>query len=113
MSVEPERVQKLNRAPERQERRYVLYWAQMNRRVDFNHRLLYACDLANRHQLPVLVYEGLTCTYEYANHRLHTFVLGAVPETEAPLARLGIGYVFYLRKKRSDRNDVLYELAKH
>lgn len=112
MPVEPERTQKLNDAPERPDRRYVLYWAQMNRRVDFNHGLLYACELANRLRLPVLFYEGLTCTYEYANDRLHTFVLQGVPETARRLQRHGIGYVFYLRKKRSDRNDILYELAK-
>lgn len=112
MSVERERICKLNDAPERPERRYVLYWAQMNRRADSNHGLLYACELANRHQLPVLFYEGLTCTYEYANDRLHTFVLQAVPETARRLKTLGIGYVFYLRNTRRDRNDVFYELAK-
>ena len=81
MPVDLERIAKLNEAPERPEREYVLYWAQMNRRVDANHGLLYAVELANRHNLPVLFYEGLTCTYEYANDRLHTFILEAVPET--------------------------------
>src|SRR6202034_3785550 len=33
MSVETERISKLNSAPERPERKYILYWAQMNRRV--------------------------------------------------------------------------------
>ena len=47
MAVEPERVTLLNEAPERPEREYVLYWAQMNRRVDANHGLLYAVELAN------------------------------------------------------------------
>ncbi len=112
MPVETERISKLNEANDRPEAEYVLYWAQMNRRVDANHGLLYAIELANRYGLPVLYYEGLTCTYEYANDRLHTFVLEGVPETAKRLKKAGIGYVFYLRRKKADRNDVLYELAR-
>lgn len=113
MSVEPERIQKLNDAPERPENaRYVIYWAQMNRRVDSNHALLYAVELANKHNLPVLFYEGLTCTYEQANDRVHTFMLQAVPETARRLKNAGIGYVFYLRKTRDAPNDILYQLAR-
>jgi deoxyribodipyrimidine photo-lyase len=111
MAVEPERVLQLNEAPERPDRDYVLYWAQMNRRVESNHGLLYARELANRHHLPMLFYEGLTCSYEYANDRLHTFILQGVPVKAERLERLGIGYVFYLRKTRRDPNDVLYRLA--
>jgi len=112
MPVEPERIGKLNGAPERPERKYVLYWAQMNRRVDSNHGLLYATEIANAHKLPVLFYEGLTCTYQYANDRLHTFILEAVPETARRLKAAGIGYVFYLRRRRDSANDVFYRLAK-
>ena len=114
MSVQPERIQKLNDAPERPEKaQYILYWAQMNRRVESNHALLYAVELANKHNLPVLFYEGLTCTYEYANDRLHTFVLEAVPETARRLKKAGIGYVFYLRKTSKSPNETFYRLAQH
>ncbi|HEX4169818.1 MAG TPA: deoxyribodipyrimidine photo-lyase [Bryobacteraceae bacterium] len=112
MPVESERIAKLNKAEDRTGAEYVLYWAQMNRRVDANHGLLYAVELANKYGLPVLYYEGLTCTYEYANDRLHTFILQGVEETAKRLKKAGIGYVFYLRRKKADRNDVLYELAK-
>ncbi len=112
MPVEPERIQKLNDAPEQPERQYVLYWSQMNRRVDSNHALLYAVEIANKLGLPVLFYEGLTCTYEFANDRLHTFILQGVPETAKRLKKAGIGYVFYLRKTRKSANDVFYQLAK-
>ena len=93
-------------------REYVLYWAQMNRRVDANHGLLHAIELANLHHLPVLYYEGLTCSYPYANDRLHTFILQGVPESARRLKKAGIGYCFYLRKRHSEPNDVLYALAK-
>jgi deoxyribodipyrimidine photo-lyase len=113
MPVQPERISKLNSAPERPDRQYVLYWAQMNRRVEANHALLYAAELANRHNLPLLYYEGLTCSYEYANDRLHTFILEGVPETARRLKKAGIGYIFYLRRTRTAPNHALYDLAKN
>lgn len=111
MAVETERIRQLNSSKDRPEAEYVLYWAQMNRRVDANHGLLYAAELANRYQLPVLYYEGLTCSYPYANDRLHTFILEGVPETARRLKGAGIGYVFYLRKTAAAPDDVLYKLA--
>ena len=106
-----ERVRQLNSAGIRPAGEYALYWCQMNRRVDSNHALAFAAGLANRLDLPVLFYEGLTCSYPYASDRLHRFILEGVPETEKRLAALGIGYAFYLRRRRSDPNDVLYRLA--
>lgn len=110
MQLQP-RVRSLNSQPFRESAEYVLYWAQMNRRVSHNHALAHAAHLANERGLPLLVYEGLTCTYDWANDRMHTFVLEGVPDTAAALRDLGIGYVFYLRRRPNDRNDVLYELS--
>lgn len=106
-----ERVRKLNDREWRKGARYVLYWAQMNRRAESNHALAFAAELANQQGLPLLFYEGVTCTYPFASDRFHTFLLEGVPETARRLERLGIGYVFHLRKRRSDPNDALYRLA--
>jgi deoxyribodipyrimidine photo-lyase len=106
------RVQLLNAKPFRAGAKYVLYWAQVNRRAAWNHALAHAVELANQARLPVLFYEGLTFDYPYASERFDRFVLEGVPDTERELARLGIGYVFYHRKRRTDPNDVLYRLAK-
>ena len=106
-----ERVTRLNDVPHRSGAEYVLYWTQMNRRADCNQALNFAIETANEMRLPVLVYEGLTCTYPYASDRLHTFILEGVPQTEKRLRERGIGYVFYLRRRKSDANDVLYRLA--
>ncbi|MBL0161035.1 MAG: deoxyribodipyrimidine photo-lyase [Bryobacterales bacterium] len=83
----------------------------MNRRVDANHALQWAIQRANELRVPVLFYEGLTCTYPHANDRLHTFILEGVPETAKRLAQRGIGYCFYLRRRKADANDILYRLA--
>jgi deoxyribodipyrimidine photo-lyase len=113
MAVEAERVRKLNPAGHRGAgARYVLYWAQMNRRVDSNHALLYAVELGNALNLPILYYEALTCSYPGANDRLSTFILEGVPDTAERLKQLGIGYVFYLRRRPQEPNDVLYRLAR-
>jgi deoxyribodipyrimidine photo-lyase len=85
----------------------------MNRRVAENHALAYASELANASNLPLLVYEGLTCDYPSANDRLHTFVLEGVPESAAELRRFGAGYFFYLRKRRCEPDDLFYRLAAH
>jgi deoxyribodipyrimidine photo-lyase len=106
------RVQLLNNAPFRGSARYVLYWAQVNRRVAFNHALAFAVELANRARLPVLFYEGLTYDYPHSSDRLSAFILDGVPETNRQLQRLGIGYVFYHRRRPGDPNNVLYRLTK-
>ncbi|HAX42990.1 MAG TPA: deoxyribodipyrimidine photo-lyase [Bryobacteraceae bacterium] len=106
-----QRIRALNDAPVRSGAQYVLYWSQMNRRVDSNHALALAIQKANALKLPVLFYEGLTCSYPEASDRMHTFVLEGVPETARRLARRGIGYCFHLRRRRSAPNDILYRLA--
>jgi deoxyribodipyrimidine photo-lyase len=106
------RVQLLNAALFRANARYVLYWAQVNRRARSNHGLAWAVELANRAGLPVLFYEGLTFDYPFASERFDAFILNGVPDTEHDLQRLGIGYRFYHRRSRNDPNDMLYRVAK-
>ncbi len=110
-TVVSDRAVLLNNSPLRPAAGYVLYWSQMNRRVSANHALAFAAELANTHQLPLLVYESLTCSYPHANDRLHAFILEGTAETARRLRKLGAGFVFYLRKARRDSNDVLYRLA--
>jgi len=105
------RVRSLNDSPVRRGAEYVLYWAQMNRRAEQNHALEFAASKANQLGLPLLVYEGLTCTYPYANDRMHHFVVEGVPDTQARLRKRGIGYAFYLRRRKKDANDLLYRVA--
>ena len=105
------RIRLLNEAPVNPDAKYVLYWAQMKRRVDSNHGLAYAIHWADKLNLPVLFYEGLTCDYPYANDRFHTFVLEGVPETRKRCKKLGVGYCFYLRKTRKSLNYAFYQVA--
>jgi len=108
--VMTERVRRLNDIP-MQPGKYVLYWAQMNRRADSNHAFAYAAGLANDAGLPVLVYEGLTCSYPHANDRFHIFLLEGVPENQRRFRALGAGYCFHLRRRLADPDDAFYRLA--
>ena len=106
-----DRVRPLNDLPIRPAAAYVLYWSRNNRRVEGNHALTYAVHQANALNLPVLCYENLNCSSPWANDRFHTFVLEGAPGTAQRLAQIGIGYIFNLRRKHSDPNNTLHQLA--
>ncbi|SPE32609.1 Deoxyribodipyrimidine photo-lyase type II [Candidatus Sulfopaludibacter sp. SbA6] len=91
-----QRVRKLNDSQVRPGGRYVLYWLRYNRRTEANYALQFAACLANRLELPLLVFEGLSSNGPYANRRRHTFVLEGAAETATRLGKLGIGYTFHL-----------------
>lgn len=91
-----QRVRKLNEYEVREAGRYVLYWLRYNRRAEANHALQFAACLANRLELPLLVFEGLSSNGPYANRRRHTFLLEGAAETAARLGKLGIGYTVLL-----------------
>ena len=59
----------------------------------------------------MLFYEGLTWAHPHANDRLHAFILEGIPDNAARAAALGMGYVFYYRRRRSDPDDIVYRLA--
>jgi deoxyribodipyrimidine photo-lyase len=109
------RVRPLNNQPVRPGGRYVLYWCRWNRRVESNQALIHAACTANGMNLPLVVYERLSCAYPTACDRFHTFVLEGVPHFQAQLRKLGIPYIFQLprRKTTSDelRNAVLRDAA--
>jgi deoxyribodipyrimidine photo-lyase len=96
-----ERVRLLNDQPIRQGGRYVLYWCRWNRRVASNHALLYAAEMANRMNLPLVCFERLSCAWPTASDRFHTFVLEGVPEMQAQVRQLGAGYIFQLPRRKT------------
>jgi len=110
--VPPERIRVLNDRPERQAVEFVLYWIQMYHRAEQNWALTAAIEAANRHGVPLVVYHGLGCTYPHANDRIHRFILEGVTELKERFARRGIMYHFYLRRRSTDPNDLLYRLAR-
>ena len=92
MSIQPQRIQHLNR-PDIRAGRYVLYWMQQSQRAEDNHALEYAIQEANRLGQGVLVAFGLMAAYPGANLRHYTFMLEGLRETQAALAHQGIKLV--------------------
>src|SRR6185369_3297509 len=60
---------------------------------------------------PLVVYEGLTFSYPWANDRFHTFVLEGVEEKKVEFAERGIRYIFYLQRNKRDARRVVAQLA--
>lgn len=112
LRIPPERIRRLNDRPERAGAAYVLYWIQVYHRAEQNWALTAAIEAANRLGLPLVVYHGLGCTYPHASDRLHRFILEGAAELSQRFARRGIRYHFYLRRRPTDPNDVLYRLAR-
>jgi deoxyribodipyrimidine photo-lyase len=110
--VAPERIRRLNERPERHGAEFVLYWVQMYHRAEQNWALAAAIEAANRLSVPLVVYHGLGYTYPHANDRIHRFILEGVAELKERFARRGILYHFYLRRRTTDPNDLVYRLAR-
>jgi len=102
LSEVDQRIRKLNEMDARTDGEYVLYWMRWNRRATGNHALAFASDLANRLELPLLVFENLDCEDRYANERRHTFILEGVAETTSAIRKLGAGYQFHLARRKGE-----------
>lgn len=86
----------LNKETRKTKRNYVLYWMQQSHRIHFNHALNEAVVYANMHQLPLVVYFGLTPNYPEANERHYAFMLEGLKEVEESCKKLGITFVIKL-----------------
>ena len=67
---------------------------------------------ANELALPVVVYQGLNPDYPEANDRIHRFILEGARDTARTLLERGIRFVFFLRRKRSDRRRAAVEMIR-
>jgi deoxyribodipyrimidine photo-lyase len=86
------RIRFANGRPANARGKYVLYWAQMFRRLHANHALDCAIALAAEHRKPLVVYEGLKLNYPWASARHHAFILQGMRDNAAAARRLGVSY---------------------
>lgn len=91
---------------------YVLYWMQINRRLQFNFALEYAVGWANKLGKPLLIYEGLSCDYPWASDRFHQFIVEGMAENLDYATERNLNYYAYLEDKLGAGNGLVYELAK-
>ena len=89
---------------------FVLYWMSTAVRADENPALDVARSIADRYDLPLLVYHALSERYRYASDRHHTFILQGARDVQKQLAGQGISYAFHLETP-ADRKPHLVTLA--
>lgn len=79
---------------------FVLYWMQQSQRVDYNHALNKAAELASAWQIPLITVFVLSDEVPDANLRHYRFMLEGLAETAKRLSELGIA--FYLCSGKPD-----------
>lgn len=87
--IQSGRVKKLNDEPTL-DGDYILYWMQASVRVEYNHALEYAMELANREKKPLIAVFGVTENFPEANLRHYRFLLEGLRCAEAGLKKRGV-----------------------
>ncbi len=90
--INPSRIKMLN-AEKIRDGDFVLYWMQATQRTEYNHALEYSILKANKLNIPLLVYFGITNSYPEANKRHYYFMLEGLNEVQSSLEEKGIKIV--------------------
>jgi deoxyribodipyrimidine photo-lyase len=90
---------------------YVLYWMQIFRRFEYNEALEYAVQVANELKKPLLIFEGLKCTYPWASNRFHQFILQGMNENSRIANGNAWNYFCFVEKKPFEGSGLIQELA--
>lgn len=88
---------------------YVVYWMQQSQRIHYNHALNYAVDIANKNNLPLVVYFALYGSYPEANERSYAFMLEGLVDVKNWLERLGVNFVFRI----GEGHKVIFDYLEH
>ena len=89
---------------------FVLYWMRAAIRAEENQALDVAILLANRLELPLLVYQGLSDRYPFASDRHHTFILQGARDVQVALGEKSITYALHVERP-DNRGPHLRSLA--
>lgn len=111
MPVPDVRLRRLSDAPTRPERDYVLYWMTSFRRARSNFALDRALEHAKALGKPLVVFEPLRVGYEFANDRLHAFVLQGMAENRRRFAASPVHYFPYVEPAAGHGKGLLEALA--
>jgi deoxyribodipyrimidine photo-lyase len=90
-----------NDAPIRQQGSYVVYWMTAYRRLSYNYALQQAVDLAQTHQVPLVILEALRSDYKWASDRHHQFIIDGMADQARRLADTNVTYYPYVEPDRS------------
>lgn len=111
MSVPDLRIRTLTNHPRRPEREYVLYWMTSFRRARSNFALERAVEHARQLDKPLVIFEALRCGYEFANDRLHAFILQGMAENQRRFAETEAHYLPWVETKKGEGKGLLESLC--
>lgn len=94
-----------------QKGRYILYWMQLYRRLEYNHALNHAISLARQLRKPLVVYEGLKLSYPWASQRLHFFILQGMLANCQRARELGLNYWAFVETPDNAGRGLVRQLA--
>ncbi len=105
------RVRKVNEAPMRESREYVLYWMIASRRLHFNFALDRALELCAALKKPLVIFEALRIAYPWASDRLHRFVIEGMADNAQRCKARGVRYYPYIEPTTDASKGLLVALA--
>ncbi|MCX7999667.1 MAG: deoxyribodipyrimidine photolyase, partial [Leptospiraceae bacterium] len=79
--------------------KFILYWMQAYRRLEYNHALDYAIYLAREQKKPLVIYEGLRMDYPWNSERIHRFILEGMQENHQTAKKKGFTYWAFVETK--------------
>lgn len=89
---------------------FVVYWMRSAVRCDENPALDVARLVAQKFNLPLLVYHAISDHYQFASDRHHTFMLQGARDVQQQFEAMGISYAFHLVTTQ-DSKPRLVEIA--
>lgn len=110
-SVPIERVTRCNQAPINPEGAFVVYWMISSRRLNWNFALQRAVDWCKALQKPLLILEALRVGYEWANERIHGFIMQGMAENVRRSTEKGVLHYAYLEPWPGAGKGLLASLA--
>jgi deoxyribodipyrimidine photo-lyase len=109
--MNPSRIFLKNNNPINERGEFVLYWMQIFRRFEYNEALEHAVKVANELKKPLLIFEGLKCTYPWASDRFHHFILQGMNENKQIANQNGWNYYCFVEQKPFEGSGLIQELA--
>ncbi len=91
---------------------YVLHWMRTAIRLDESPTFDVARCMADRLELPLLVYHGIDERYPHASYRLHRFLLEGAADVAARAEAIGVDHHVHVARE-GHRSPALLDLAAH
>lgn len=90
---------------------YVLYWMQSAQRIKNNHALELSIQLANKHNLPLLVCFIVMERYPGANRRHYEFMLEGIDDLKTNLNGMGISFTVQVGEVKALISDLSHRAS--